>query len=193
MFDWNFVNNGASLLSYIYVLRDFLKYLNEKSNNIINLSNLLRDHRKLIKQINESNFNYNAVIIVNIHGFFIPNFIYNDLKHKLILHVYCYESGSDGKHFRLYSETMDRIETEKWILFVPKITIYMKNLNILVLDDFAISGKSLALIKGHFKSCKSIKTATLYITDVVDHGKIKPDYYISEKSLRIKTPYDKIR
>jgi hypoxanthine-guanine phosphoribosyltransferase len=90
---------------------------------------------------------------------------------------------------------MELIETEKWIILVPRINENIIKKKILILDDFCITGNSLKKIKKYFtdKKILKIKTASLFVSDVCLKNENCPDYFVSQESINLKTPFDKIR
>ncbi|MBC6611683.1 hypothetical protein H8B15_12160 [Hymenobacter sp. BT507] len=74
----------------------------------------------------------------------------------------------------------ERIETNKWEILIPEAMLRLTDKKILIVDDFAMSGdfilllKQLLIDKGYKK--EYIKTATIAVTKVAKANKKCPDY-----------------
>ena len=171
---------SSAVLAFLYFFRDsffyFYKLWIEKR---LTYNSIYKAHLDLLSKIDD-NFDFETIFIVNIHGFLIPNFIYEKIRHKTYFHIYCFVKERKNDILEIY-QNMDLIETEKWIILVPKINENIIKKKILILDDFCITGNSLKKIKKYFTDQKVLKNENC------------PDYFVSQKSINLKTPFDKIR
>jgi hypoxanthine phosphoribosyltransferase len=78
------------------------------------------------------------------------------------------------------------IETNKWYVHIPETTLDFKGQNLLIVDDFAMSGDFLEKLKEFFISNgfdkKNIRTMCIATTKVAVHNHKAPDYYWMEAS-----------
>lgn len=196
--DWKIITDllqiSSAFLGVLYVFRDIVSYLYKKFiEKRLTYNSIYRTHLELLSKIDED-FNFEIVVIVNIHGFLIPNFIYDKIKHKTYFHIYCFARERKSEVLPIYPD-MEILETDKWLIFLPKINETIAKKKILILNDFCITGNSLNQIKKYFRNNKAekIKTASLFISDVCLKTGNCPDYFVSQKSVDLKTPFDKIR
>lgn len=185
---------SSAVLAFLYFFRDsffyFYKLWIEKR---LTYNSIYKAHLDLLSKIDED-FDFETIFIVNIHGFLIPNFIYEKIKHKTYFHIYCFTKERKTELMAIYPN-MEILETGKWLIFLPKINETIIKKKILILDDFCITGNSLCQIKKYFEknNIKKIKTASLFVSDVCIKNGNCPDYFVSQKSINLKTPFDKIR
>ena len=109
---------------------------------------------------------------------------------NIILYVGIREDRQEKKFdfsSKEWKKDWEVVETEKYFHYIPKAMLKERNANLLILDDFAMSGTSLKNIvnflldKGFSED--NIKTATIVCTDATYDAGRAPDFWWK------KTPY----
>jgi len=95
---------------------------------------------------------------------------------------------------RIYTigiSTYDNTEQQKDTIMYQPLDGSVQNINVLVIDDIADSGKTFAFVENELKKrgCKDVHTASIYYKPC---SKFKPEYYVREISadVWVKFPYD---
>lgn len=81
-------------------------------------------------------------------------------------------------------------ETKEKPIITQPVSVPVKDLNILILDDVADTGKSLQLVREHVieQGAKTVKTATIYYKP---WSVIVPDYYVRETRKWVVFPWER--
>ncbi|CAD6492150.1 MAG: hypothetical protein CHKLHMKO_00238 [Candidatus Argoarchaeum ethanivorans] len=148
--------------------------------------------RELKKEINK-NFKPDIVFSPCRRGATIANLVF-DVGENVILYVGIREDHREDNFCFLgdawknaWKEDFAVVKTNKYYHYIPMGMLKKKNINLLILDDFAMSGTSLQklkevlLEKGFHK--ENIKTATIVCTDAAYDADMAPDFWWR------KTPY----
>jgi hypoxanthine phosphoribosyltransferase len=151
-------------------------------------SDLKSASRELRKEINRK-FKPDIVFSPCRRGVTIANLVF-DVGENVILYVGIREDLREKDFYfsgNAWKEDYAVVETKKYEHYIPKGMLKERDINLLILDDFAMSGSSLEKIKDFLVnegfSEEKIKTATVVCTDAAyDAGKA-PDFWWK------KTPY----
>lgn len=73
-------------------------------------------------------------------------------------------------------------------VIVQDIPISVAGKRVLVADDVADSGGSLAVVRNRLRGAKELRIATLHMKP---HSKFEPDYYVAETNAWIAYPWEK--
>lgn len=116
-------------------------------------------------------------------GAVVANLMF-EVGENIILYVGIREDRRE-KNFDFSSEEWKKdwevVETEKYFHYIPKAMLKERNANLLILDDFAMSGTSLKnivnfMLNKGFSEDK-IKTATIVCTDAAHDAGKAPDFW----------------
>jgi hypoxanthine phosphoribosyltransferase len=118
-----------------------------------------------------------------LRGATFANLLLGELDHDVPIFVGI-SSWKDNPHAIRQINGFIQIETKKWYVYIPESILDFTGQNLLILDDFAMSGDFLEkvrdlLISKGFES-KNIKTMCIATTKVAVHNHKSPDYFWME-------------
>lgn len=152
-------------------------------------SDLKSASRDLKNKIKGEKFYPDIVFTPCRRGATVANLVF-EVGENIILYVGIREDRREDKFVfssNGWKKDWEVVKTEKYFHYIPNAMLKEKNLNLLILDDFAMSGTSLTnivdfLLSKGFSEDK-IKTATIVCTDVAHDAGKAPDFWWK------KTPY----
>ena len=162
---------GGTLFSLI---TEWRRRKTERENKSLSWEELMAGTTDLFKDI-RSNFDPEVILTPNLRGGIIAHLIIDQFDRHIpafVGQIFWKKSGGEVKpipsHFK--------IATGKWELFIPEAIIEFKDSRLLIVDDFSMSGDTLANVKDELIlrgfNPELIKTASLVTTKVaVDNNK----------------------
>lgn len=149
---------------------DFNKFL------VLSWSQLFSDTLRLCRQIKESEYLPNVIVVIARGGWVIGRVVSDVLKVS--------DVASLGVKF--YEDVNKR---SKRPIITQPLNVDVTDKDVLLLDEVVDTGKTLSLARAHVKAMnpRQVKTATLYKKP---WSLVKPDYYVREVDKWIIFPYE---
>lgn len=151
----------------------------EKLNKSLSWAELQAGTHDLCKQF-RGNFKPEVILTPNLRGGIISHLVMDNYDYHIpvfVGQIFWRKLGGEITRIPNHFE----IETGKWILYIPEALLEFKDKRLLIVDDFAMSGDTLANVKQLLISKgfnpELIKTVSLVTTKVAIQNNKAADYY----------------
>ncbi len=180
---WNWIFGGFTVVGFFFSFYFGLKSIRlEKQKKSLNFQEMLLSANELKSRLTADDFVPEIIFTPGLRGATFANLLEDEFTtntRPVIVGITFFEK--DGLNFFGQPEGYEVIETERWQLFIPKLLFTQKDKKMLIVDDFALTGDFLQILKkqlaerGFIKD--RIRTATIATTTVAIISKNGPDYY----------------
>jgi hypoxanthine phosphoribosyltransferase len=157
----------------------------EKQKRSLDFEDLLASAGDIKSRISASKFVPQIIFTPGLRGATFANILEDEFRTNtlpVIVGITFFEK--DGLDFFPDPEGYELIESERWQLFIPKLLFAQTEKQLLIVDDFALTGDFLDKLKikllGYGFKLENIRTATIATTSVAIASRYAPDFYWHE-------------